>query len=213
MTSRVRVCLQRSLSSGPGAAVACFGQCIVDFFGFADTGRGYVKIQLMDNCFTLYGVEPGEESGAVLLRHASLCPVYHLKQEDRQSLPESALAKGVGLGVAIILTSSDNHVLITRRSGHMNTFPGVWVPPGGHVELDESLEEAGLRELHEEVGIRLSNITSHMLGLWESVYPHTLEFGMPKRQHIVVYLAIKSTASWKELSNQLEVNITYNFEQ
>ncbi len=34
----------------------------------------------------------------------------------------------------------------------MKHFPGAWVLPGGHVELKEELESAGLRELFEETG-------------------------------------------------------------
>ena len=29
----------------------------------------------------------------------------------------------------------------------MRTFPGIWVPPGGHIDVGETLIEAGLREL------------------------------------------------------------------
>ena len=37
----------------------------------------------------------------------------------------------------------------------MRKFPNAWVMPGGHVELGESLEEALIREIHEETGIKI----------------------------------------------------------
>lgn len=49
----------------------------------------------------------------------------------------------------------------------MRTFPGVWVPPGGHIEPDETLLEGGLRELSEETGLKLADLTAHhTLGLF-----------------------------------------------
>ncbi len=38
----------------------------------------------------------------------------------------------------------------------MKHFPGAWVLPGGHVELKEELESAGLRELFEETGLEIT---------------------------------------------------------
>lgn len=51
----------------------------------------------------------------------------------------------------------------------MRTFPGVWVPPGGHVELGETLLQAGLREMKEETGIQIEESSANILGLWEVV--------------------------------------------
>ncbi len=48
---------------------------------------------------------------------------------------------------------SEDRILITRRNKKMKSFPGAWVLPGGHVEMKEELEEAGLRELFEETGL------------------------------------------------------------
>ena len=44
-------------------------------------------------------------------------------------------------------------VLLAKRSATRRAYTGQWSFPGGHVEHGESLEEALLRELMEEVGI------------------------------------------------------------
>jgi ADP-ribose pyrophosphatase YjhB (NUDIX family) len=65
------------------------------------------------------------------------------------------------------------------------------VNPGGHVEFGESLEEEVLRELKEETGIegRLSDLKYRML--YESVYPTSLDYGMPSHQHVIVFFSLK----------------------
>src|ERR1700726_4811085 len=47
----------------------------------------------------------------------------------------------------------DGMVLLARRSPHRTTYPALWSFPGGHVEQDESLTDALIRELREEVGV------------------------------------------------------------
>ena len=73
----------------------------------------------------------------------------------------------------------------------MRIFPKAWVNPGGHVEYGESLEEEVLRELKEETGIegRIENLKYRML--YESVYPTTLDYGMPSHQHVIVFFSLK----------------------
>jgi 8-oxo-dGTP diphosphatase len=44
-------------------------------------------------------------------------------------------------------------VLLARRSPQRNSYPGLWSFPGGHVEENETLAEALVRELREEVGV------------------------------------------------------------
>lgn len=46
-------------------------------------------------------------------------------------------------------------VLLTRRSAQMRNHPGQWALPGGSIDDSETPEQAALRELHEEVGLRL----------------------------------------------------------
>ncbi|XP_043240622.1 nucleoside diphosphate-linked moiety X motif 17-like isoform X2 [Amphibalanus amphitrite] len=110
----------------------------------------------------------------------------------RDSLPPEIAGRGVNVGICVMVESADRAVLLTCRSAHMRTFAGAWVPPGGHIEAGETIVEAGLRELFEETGLDLrdSRLVVETLGLWESVYPHLLSAGDPRRHHLVVYLHV-----------------------
>ena len=44
-------------------------------------------------------------------------------------------------------------VLLARCSAHRSAYPGLWSFPGGHVEQHETLTEALVREVSEEVGV------------------------------------------------------------
>ena len=46
-------------------------------------------------------------------------------------------------------------LILTRRSGALRNHAGQWALPGGRVDDGESAEQAALRELAEEVGLRL----------------------------------------------------------
>jgi 8-oxo-dGTP pyrophosphatase MutT (NUDIX family) len=50
-------------------------------------------------------------------------------------------------------------VLLTRRPSHMRNHASQWALPGGSIDGDETPEQAALRELHEEVGLRLDEAT------------------------------------------------------
>jgi 8-oxo-dGTP pyrophosphatase MutT (NUDIX family) len=45
--------------------------------------------------------------------------------------------------------------LLTRRAAGLRSHGGQWALPGGRIDAGESAEAAALRELHEEIGLRL----------------------------------------------------------
>ena len=51
--------------------------------------------------------------------------------------------------------SHEAALLLTRRAAGMSRHSGQWALPGGRLDDGESVEAAALRELHEEVGLRL----------------------------------------------------------
>jgi 8-oxo-dGTP pyrophosphatase MutT (NUDIX family) len=62
--------------------------------------------------------------------------------------------------VAITLVAADDGsgqaaFLLTRRSAQLRAHAGQWALPGGRCDPGETLEEAALRELEEELGLRL----------------------------------------------------------
>lgn len=51
-------------------------------------------------------------------------------------------------GTAVVLRNAIGHVLLHKRTDN-----GMWGLPGGMLEMGESLEDAAVREVFEEVGI------------------------------------------------------------
>lgn len=58
--------------------------------------------------------------------------------------------------------STDAALLLTRRSAQLRRHAGQWALPGGRIDEGETPEQAALRELEEEVALRLD--TSAILG-------------------------------------------------
>ncbi|KAG7335946.1 hypothetical protein KOW79_000639 [Hemibagrus wyckioides] len=163
-----------------------------------------VNCSLENNRFLLF---EGSQERGVPLKRAPFCPIKLLSPSEAESIPPDTLRRGVDVGVAILLQSANQRLLLTRRAQALRIFPNVWVPPGGHVELDEKLLDAGLRELREETGLKLDPedvSSSQLLGLWESVYPPMLSRGLPQRHHIVTYMLLCSRQTHLHLQSYIK---------
>uniref|UniRef100_A0A673IVF0 Nudix (nucleoside diphosphate linked moiety X)-type motif 17 n=1 Tax=Sinocyclocheilus rhinocerous TaxID=307959 RepID=A0A673IVF0_9TELE len=123
------------------------------------------------------------DGGCFLLLGRHFAPSNTRLTQRQTPSPRITLNRGVDVGVAVLLQSANQRLLLSPLQP-----PDLPQCLGGHVELDEELLDAGLRELKEETGLKLSpdEISSQLLGLWESVYPPMLSRGLPKRHHIVM---------------------------
>lgn len=57
------------------------------------------------------------------------------------------------VGCGAIIINDKNEVLLIKRSANLENEPGKWARPGGKVEFGETVEEAVVREMGEELGI------------------------------------------------------------
>ncbi len=58
--------------------------------------------------------------------------------------------------IVVLALLRDDKVLLLRRGASAAWMPGVWHVAGGKVELGESIEEAAVREIAEEHGVRVA---------------------------------------------------------
>lgn len=65
--------------------------------------------------------------------------------------------KIVGVGVAVLIWNEDEELLLGQRKASHGT--GTWSVPGGHMEFGETPEEACIREVQEETGLDLKQVT------------------------------------------------------
>lgn len=90
-----------------------------------------------------------------------------LAAHDRIGVVDGAELRPAAVAISLV-ADDDGRVcfLLTRRQPQMREHAGQWALPGGRLDPGESVTEAALRELHEEVGIDRAEV----LGLLDD-YP------------------------------------------
>ena len=88
------------------------------------------------------------------LRVARLCAAF-----DRLGPGNADTSlKHAAVAIALLETadgSGEAAFLLTRRANKLRAHGGQWALPGGRCDKGETVEQAALRELHEEVGLSL----------------------------------------------------------
>lgn len=86
----------------------------------------------------------------------------HLAGFERRAAPQRAVGEPVlkPAAVAVVLTvdrEGRDAFVITRRAERLRAHAGQWAFPGGRLDPGETPVDAALRELDEEVGLKLGN--------------------------------------------------------
>ena len=87
------------------------------------------------------------------------CIRDRLSNFDRQVIQDPDLVQSA---VAFTIINADSAsstacFILTRRPKHLKRHKGQYALPGGRLDGSETPVQASLRELHEEIGIRVSN--------------------------------------------------------
>ena len=78
--------------------------------------------------------------------------------------------KPYGLTVRAVIYDRDGRILLLKRSMRSRTYPGKWELPGGKVDPGARFDDAVVREVKEETGMRSS--IKRFIGAAEARLPH-----------------------------------------
>jgi len=72
----------------------------------------------------------------------------------------------IGVGVGAVIINDKSEILLLKRLKEPEK--GCWTIPGGTVEFGETIEEAIIREIEEEIGVKIEiisllGITNHII--------------------------------------------------
>lgn len=93
-------------------------------------------------------------------------------------------------------------ILMQKRASGKDTFPGFWdVSVAGHIHAGESIDEAALREVKEEIGIDIKADELQSIDIRKNVNIHPNGIKDCEFQHVFI---AQLTQSLEELSKQEE---------
>ena len=73
---------------------------------------------------------------------------------DRREHPLDG-RRHAAVAVVVVELADGPGIVLTKRSAGLRAPAGQWALPGGRIDANETVEDAALRELHEELGLEL----------------------------------------------------------
>ena len=96
------------------------------------------------------------------------------------------------LCVDVVIKDQKGHFLLIKRN--RNPLKGQWWVPGGRVLKGESINQAALRKIREELGVEAK--VSHSIGYYEGQFEEN-EWEIPSGVHTVSIVVLASLLSDK----------------
>lgn len=118
-----------------------------------------------------------------------------------------------------LLMVYQNDILVIRRSDDSDAYPGMLALPGGFLNMDETVEEAAVRELREETGIELSDLDVSLVGVYSKIDrdPRQRTVGMAYAHVFPIRPSVKagddaSECLWIEMQRVLKGEVILAFD-
>ncbi len=93
--------------------------------------------------------------------HPEMVEVVDIRDKPLAVIPLTEAHRQVLLhrAVLVLVYNQEDKIFLQRRSNAKQLFPGRWdLSATGHVQAGESREEAAIRELEEELGLRVKRL-------------------------------------------------------
>jgi len=181
------------------------GISLVNSPGTLDCGyRGELKIILINHGDKDFEVRGGDKIEQGVLNKVEAGEIEIVDELSETSRGEGGFGstgtrnKERPLAVVISALINDGKILLIKRI--KGDFVGLWGLPGGKVEKEEFLEEAALREIEEETGIK-SEFKEHLSVVSEHIIEDT------EKKHFILHvceLIPKSTEAIQKNEGEVE---------
>lgn len=113
---------------------------------------------------------------------------------------------------AVIVTNSQDQVLLVQRGADVKRLPSAWESPGGKIDAHEDPETAAIREVFEETGIQLSNLElferrNVVSKESDEIFPTYIFFGKSDDEPVIGEPDVFQNVQWCDKQDVAQMNL------